>query len=44
MSRNIEFKEIEIKQNFYSFKAYNYDELSQEEKDAVLKSIYGDIT
>jgi len=39
-----EFREVNIKHNFYKFRAYEYDELSGKEKDAILKSIYGDIT
>jgi hypothetical protein len=39
-----EFREVNIKHNFYKFRAYKYDELSGKEKDAISKSIYGDIT
>jgi len=39
-----EFREVNIKHNFYKFRAYKYDELSGKEKDAISKSLYGDIT
>jgi hypothetical protein len=37
-----DFKEFRINNNFYDFKAKKFDELSDEEKNAVLSSIYGE--
>ncbi len=37
-----EFKEFRIKNNFYDFKVGKFDELSDEQKSAILNSIYGE--